>query len=222
MLDVRNSNRWLRRLLPISWLILAIIPGYVFFSARGGFAVFEASTARELAGVIFPLFGLYALFSVWSQLVIGSNMRYLRKIFPNIQRFHQTEGIFVFLFAWTHPLLIGVAFGMQAFFNKQAVFGLMARYIIWGQLALLLLSLSVGAALLRNAPWMKRWWRYIHYLNYAMFWAAFYHSYKIGSDVRALRGLWLFFGLTALATELLRAGRAYRSYSIRRLAAKNA
>src|SRR5487761_1852945 len=102
-----------------TWLGLLLIPGYIFFTNRGGVAAVLQTDPLTLSKLIFPLFGLYAFFFVWTQIMIGSNRRWLRQLYPYslLLTFHIFEGVAALIFALTHPLLILIGYGAAKFFS---------------------------------------------------------------------------------------------------------
>jgi len=190
------------------YLAVAVIPGYVFFSTRAGTSDFP----------IFPLFGLYAFFLVWAQIMIGTNMGVLRRTLglPWMLTFHMWEGGIAFLFALLHPLFAYLALGGPlGVFKAYQGNGL---YILLGYLAITLMTVTVLTALLRKVAWLRDRWHTIHYANYVIFLLAWIHSFNIGSDVQStgLRYLWMFYGVTTFASF---AARMWRKKIKPRLAA---
>lgn len=198
--------KFLRWLLPIIYLILFIVPGYIFFSDRGGLSFLAGDNFQTANYAIFPLFGLYAFFLVWAQLMIGSSMSLFRRVYPNIFKFHRAEGLFAILLAATHPSLLVIGVGIQVYLAKSFIPPSLHIYVLLGQIQLFLMMLTVGTALLMRHPWLRTRWHYIHLLNYLVFISAWVHSWFLGTDVQStpLRYLWLFFGLTALISSLRR------------------
>jgi DMSO/TMAO reductase YedYZ heme-binding membrane subunit len=186
------NTRPLRYLGYVIYLKLLILPGWIFFANRGGF-----STKLLGPDILFPLFGLYAFTFVAMQMIIGSNMRRLRPIFPKLLQFHRWQGLFAFTFACLHPLLITLAFGLYDTYVTHNITAPALRGYVWyGIIALSLMFVTVATAV---AAWkfqkFAKTWRTIHLLNYVVFVSAWIHSWFIGSDVQttALKYVWLFY-----------------------------
>lgn len=190
----------LRVLIPLIYLLALILPGYYFFQARGSLAFIQAPDASTISLLIFPLFGLYAFTFVWVQLMIGTNLPYLRGIFRWSETYHRTQGLFTLLFALTHPLLLLFGVGFEAYRQFQFVNPQLLPWAILGQVQLFLLLLTVATALLRKRPWLQQRWKYIHYLNYLIFGLVWVHGWFIGSDTQLppFRYVWIAFGIIGL------------------------
>lgn len=196
-------------------LISAVV--YAFFSSRGGLSFFSGIDINTFSLRLAPLFGLLAFLLVWTQIIIGPHIRIWLKVFPRILRYHRFEGIFAFIFACLHPLLMLVAVGISNYLSFSFVSKDLVIYAILGEVQFVLLIVTVLTALLRNRPWLIRRWRIIHYLNYVIFVSAFIHSIHLGSDLQGgfLRTLWIFFGITGICSIGLRIWRAIRQHRIK-------
>ncbi len=194
--------RWL---VPIIGVTVLLVPGAIFFGQRG--ADFLAGRDLHSATLaIFPLVGLYAFTLLWIQLMLGSLMPWWRRMYPGIERWHRTQGVFVFLLALLHPSLLLIGIGLAPFATFRFVDQRMIPFVLLGETALLLMTVTVLTALLRKTARVKRWWRQIHLLNYLIFILVWFHSWNLGSDVQSsnLRWLWLGFGISAVGAILLR------------------
>ncbi len=204
-------QRGLRWLLPLIFLALLPLPAYVFFTARNGLAFLQGVDFKTANLLLFPLLGLYAFFFVWAQIIIGSSLNPLRRVFPGIEKFHRIEGVVAFLFAVTHPTLLFLGVGLAAYLAYEFVAPEQKLFVLMAQAGLFLMFLTVGTALLRKTRMFQKIWRKIHFANYAVFALVWVHSWNIGSDVQPtnLRYLWYFFGITAVAATTWRIWRAY-------------
>jgi hypothetical protein len=192
---------------------LAIIPGGVFFSLRGGVSLFLGSLngqdLKVTSAAIFPLVGLYAFFFIWAQLMIGGLMPWLRRVYPyrRLLLFHQTEGLFAFLLALTHPILLAIGYGLNnVLFERTFVAPQLAFWVFVGYFNFLLIILTGSAAVLRKTSWLRYWWRYIHWGNYVLFWTVWLHAWFLGSDVHSssLRYIWIGAAITAIIATSVR------------------
>ena len=125
------------------------------------------------------LAGLLGFTLIFLQLAIGALMTKLRPVFGNklILRWHIVQGIIGFILANVHPLAIASLYG----FSRVVKMG---GYAMWGKTALILLWVSVAAGLLRASPWLQKYWRWIHRLNYGIFGLVYWHSWNMGHDTR--------------------------------------
>ncbi len=186
------------KLLFAAWLIVIVTPPLVFLNHQSTAALTQPATA-------FPFFGLIAFTLVWSQIMLGSFMRPLSHLYPNIFPFHVGQGLLALGFAITHPSLLLFSFlpdRISSYLSYQFVSPSTVRFVYLGQASLLLLILGVGAGLLRNWPPLKLIWHWFHLVHYLVFFFILIHSWNLGSDVQTspiLRSLWLFFLLTVIA-----------------------
>lgn len=212
------AQRALRWILPIVFLALLPLPAYVFFTARNGLAFLQGTDFQTANLLLFPLLGLYAFFFVWAQIIIGSSINPLRRVFPGIEKFHRIEGVVAFLFAVTHPSMLFLGVGPAAYLAYEFVDPAKKFFVFLAQFALLLMFCTVGTALLRKTRMFQKIWRKIHYANYAVFVLVWTHSWNIGSDVQStnLRYLWYFFGITAVLSTAWRIWRAYHPAQLAR------
>jgi predicted ferric reductase len=203
----------LKFLIPTVFLIIFLIPGFVFFRANPDF--FSMLTATPLNDpaiylTAFKLFGLYAFVFLWAQIIVGPFTKPLSRLYgpAKVLRWHRSQGIFTFLLATLHPILFhfgmflvtGNAFGffsdLETYFNSPT-FLWVAHF---GPFAWMLMILTIATAILRDHPLIWKHWHKIHMLNYIVFILAFLHSFNFGSDTQLepLKSLYYFFGATFL------------------------
>jgi 3-phenylpropionate/trans-cinnamate dioxygenase ferredoxin subunit len=193
------------------YLLLGFVPGFIFFVDKGGFAILKGLDFQATASVIFPLFGLYAFFLIWGQIIIGSSMPVLRRHAAWIGTFHRAQGTFALLLGITHPLLLGASVGSKDFFSLAFVSPEQRIFALLGVVQLLVLILTATTALLMKLPFLVNRWHYIHYLNYVLFVFIFVHSWNLGSDLssnQTLRVLWCVLAISAAASTLARLTRS--------------
>jgi len=192
------------------YILLGILPGYVFLSDKGGTSLFNGLDLPGVCGAVFPLVGLYAFFLIWAQIVIGSSMPILWRYIPWIETFHRAQGTFALLLGISHPLLLEISLGPKDFLGFSFVSPEQRVFAFLGFFQLFLLMLTALTAILMKLPFLVNRWHYIHYLNYVLFVSVFVHSWNLGSDLSAsqsLRALWGFFlasGMICLAARLAR------------------
>ena len=189
--------QWLLPLVPLGAISYAV---YTFFSPRG-LDLVDGLDFRTSTLILFPLFGLLAFTFLWIQLMIGSLMPLLRKVYRRIERFHRIEGVFVLLFATLHPLWLTIGYGLETVIKRDYVSPEKKIYIYFAYTALSLMYLTVTTALLSRWQKLQSWWRKIHLLNYVVFYVALIHSWNLGSDVQTtgLRILWWGYGIAVTA-----------------------
>jgi nitrite reductase/ring-hydroxylating ferredoxin subunit len=189
------------------YLLLAIVPGCIFFSDKGGLTLLKGLDFPGACGALVPLFGLYAFFVVWGQILIGSSMSVLRRQIAWIETYHRAQGVFVLLLALTHPLLLWISLGNKDFFAFSFVPPEQRIFVMLGVFQLSLVVLTVCTALLMKLPILINRWLYIHYLNYVVFACVIVHSWNLGSDLmqsQPLRCMWVFMGVTGVASLIAR------------------
>jgi len=196
----------LRYILSLGFLLILILPGYVFFQNRGGFEFLAGADFKTAARLVFPIFGLYAFTLLWTQLLIGPNAILFRKVQPKITIFHHRQGIFIFLLVLTHPTLILIAFGLYQYLGYKFLPKPLVLYAFLGTVALGFLTVTAVTAILSRLSFLKYKWRMFHFLNYVVFTLAWIHSWNLGSDIKSsnLKYLWIFFAVTALISAFLR------------------
>ncbi len=188
------------------YLIAVVLPGWIFFQAHGGIGFLEGLDSQTLSSLLFPLVGLYAFTLVWVQFMLGSAMWLWRKVFPKIELFHRTQGIFTLLFALIHPTMIAYGYGLELYFSRNYVAPDLTVYLYFGYFQLIVMCCTVTAALLRRRNFMKKIWRYVHFGNYAVFVSVWIHGWFLGSDVQysALKYVWIVYAVTAGVAVLLK------------------
>lgn len=212
---LQNNRFWLRIVFVIAYMAILFLPGYIFFSQRGGWESFQTDSFKTFAALTFPLFGLYAFTLVWMQTLIGMNMFAFSRLFGNAVAFHRTQGLFALLLATTHVFAVQYIFGLQQYIGFKFLAEDSRIFAFFGATAFYLLILTVVVALLRRARPLRKIWRYIHWANYLIFVLVFVHSRNLGSDIEGtlLNYLWYFFAVTFLFSLL---GRIVRGVSSRR------
>lgn len=212
-----NMKRVLQLPVILVYTVALLIPGYTFFIATpGNLQALFSQSSTNVFFTLFRLFGLYAFVFVWVQVMLGSFMPLFIGIFGSkALKFHISQGIFVLLFAFLHPIIFYLASFLATpeipFWDALAhYFGVtgLPLYPYLGPVALTLMVITVITAKLRARPLLRKHWRIIHFLNYLVFLFSFLHSYNVGSDVHTqpLQGLYIFFGVTFLLGFFYRFG----------------
>jgi hypothetical protein len=187
------------------YLSAFIIPGYMYFIVNH--AGNQLVSSRTIAGgmlILFRLFGLYAFVLVWSQLMLGALKIPLQRLFGSrILKLHLFLGPFTLLFAFTHYMLFTIGNLLTGLGPFEAISSYLGPSVLYGYLGLTafyLMVLTVISAMLRSRPFVKIYWRKIHYTNYVIFLFAFVHSFFIGTEVQSqpLHSLYYFFAISYL------------------------
>lgn len=202
----------LKSVLVAGYIILLILPVWVFFSNRGGLAAFSGLDFKNTLSVLFPLVGLLAFSFLSIQFLIGSNRRLLQKIFPGIVKFHRYHGLMVFVLATLHPLMLLSGLGIATYIDTYLKTSRLP-FALLGVSAWTLLCVTVITAL--GAWKLQKFqgvWRKIHILNYLVFILVWFHSWFLGSDVQTsmLKYVWLLYGALAVISILARLKLSYK------------
>lgn len=194
--------------LVLLYVLALILPWYVFFHDRGGLAWLHGLTLKADFQLLFPLVGLYAFTFVTWQVMVATNLRWLRRLWPRIIQFHRFQGSFALLFATLHPLFILFGYGLSNDLHLRFVANPQKWWLLPAYTALTIMWLTVVTATLawygRNIPW----WRKLHRLNYLVFALVWLHSWFIADDTRTtlLRVIWLVYLVAVIISTL---GRYY-------------
>lgn len=163
-----------------------VIPPVVV--ATSGTATYSA------AWTALRILALYALTVVFLNIMTGSFRPLLVKVFKPkfLFRLHNTTGLVGFSMAVAHMVLV-ITEGLWPGFQKL------------GPVTLYILTVTTTVVLLRKH--LKRSWRMVHRLNYAVFVVGLVHAFQVGIDLRDggfLKGALYFY------TVLVTAGFVYR------------
>lgn len=204
----------MRILLILLYMFVLLVPAVVFFSARGGIQFLDGVDFQTATLLLFPLLGLYAFTFTWLQIIVGSSSAVYKKLWPNYFTFHRGQGLVALLFALLHPLFLILGYGFSAYRSYAFVDPSLKVFAFFGQMQVLILLLTIAAALLMKQPWMRPLWKKIHYANYAVFTLAWFHGWFLGSDVQSyLSWFWYFTALTAITSVVFRIARTRKPAS---------
>jgi DMSO/TMAO reductase YedYZ heme-binding membrane subunit len=184
------------------YVISLVIPFWVFIGNRGGIDFLSGFDPRSLLKVLFPLLGLYTFTFITFQVLIATNLWWLKSLWPSIIKFHRFQGTFALLFALLHPFFILLSYGMANYFQYRFVSDNQRLYLLPAYVALTIMIMTVITATIAWKGRRVRYWRQLHKLNYAVFPLAWTHSWFIGSDTStpSLRTLWvLYVGLVVIS-----------------------
>lgn len=146
---------------------------------------YDLSNNADILYLIHRILGLYAFSLIFLQIILGSAMRRLNKLFPGrMFRIHKRVGYTAFTMATLHPILLyatAIPLGNFSYFESYPQ-GESALYYWIGIINISLLWISVLSAIFRVKIGPK--WIYIHRINYLIFFLIFIHSLKLGVDTQ--------------------------------------
>ncbi|MCI0683007.1 MAG: ferric reductase-like transmembrane domain-containing protein [Gemmataceae bacterium] len=186
-----------RRIVAVAGLaVLLVIPLAAFLFNVIGAARYltPQSPPGQAAYIMMRPAGHVAFVLMFVQVVVGSNAGAVANwlAWPGLVRFHRALGVFTLGAMLAHPLLFGWGRTLRAGYEQVLVTFLphlnenyWETSLAFGVFALYGVLLAIAAAV--GAPRLgERAWRIVHALNYAAFFAAFYHCISIGSETRML------------------------------------
>jgi predicted ferric reductase len=178
------------------------LPLYIFFHDRGGVAWLHAVTPQSALILLFPLLGLYAFTFVTWQILISTNLRWLRQVWPRVISLHRFQGGFALLFALLHPGFILVGFGLSNYLHFRYIAPSLVWWLLPAYSALTIMLLTVSTAFLAWRGRNIRFWRKLHKLNYLVFALVWLHSWFVGTDTHIgyVRLIWLLYLVLIIAS----------------------
>jgi len=202
------TKRSAKLLILVLYIAALIFPSYIFFHDRGGSAWLHGLTLKADFQLLFPLLGLYAFTFVALQILITTNLRWLRQLWPGVLNYHRFQGGFALLFATLHPFFILLGFGLDAELHLTYVANPQKWWLLPAVTALTILWFTVATAFLAWQGMRIPWWRKLHRLNYLVFALVWLHSWFIGTDLHTtlLRTVWLAYLAAVIASTI---GRYY-------------
>lgn len=134
------------------------------------------------------LFGLLAFTLLFIQIVLGSRLgRWINILGARAYKYHITHGLIAYFFVVIHPLMqIALDIKMQGLMGAFVSFlpGIDVFFDL-GKLSFLLITLGLTAGYFRTKPYLRRFWRRYHILNYAAFVFVSVHSWNLGTDIKS-------------------------------------
>lgn len=162
------------------WSSLFLITGWIVLGFNSGWESLQSSDVSERSLVLGRLFGMYAFFFINFQIFAGAWMLPLMRVWRGFFRVHIWTGVATYLLAFAHPGFIYLTVSLQSgFFNPLGVYAF-GNGVVFGQIALFVLTVTVLAGLLRKK--IGRHWRKIHWANYLIWFIIFFHSRAVGTD----------------------------------------
>jgi predicted ferric reductase len=171
-----------------------LLPGLVFLSNTGDIAYYfrRPAPAGQLAYVVSRLCALYALSLIWLQILLGALRPELERTLGvrRIVRLHTRLGVVTLALVAAHVALFQAGVTVRAGHFPTPNLGLnyfmpfYPSHIAIGATALYLALLGALAAAFRTRPWLRKHWRKIHAVNYAVFGLGAWHGLAIGSETR--------------------------------------
>lgn len=173
---------------------LLFIPFASMTSQTGAMSYYmgEDYPPGQSAYIMMRIAGHLAYTLIFIQIVIGLLHGRIQKWLDigNMVPVHRSLGLTAFLFALSHPVFFEWARQLRTgqstvfltfwpptntgFYELHQFFGAMGLYI-------LVVGVLAGVVGPRLAP---KAWRTVHYINYAVFFLVWYHSFRIGTSTR--------------------------------------
>lgn len=193
----------------ILYFILLLIPFYTLIIVNKA----NTNITDQASAYYFlqRLFGLYAITLMFTQVMLGSFMIPLKRLFGGkLLQVHIIQGLLTYGIILLHPLfnvfilskeldLISAFLEIRPKFTTQYEI-----YRSFGNIGLYLVTISVFAGLLRKNKFLTHHWRKFHFLNYAAFAFVLFHSWNIGSDTHTAPFVFLYpVFITGLTISLL-------------------
>lgn len=157
----------------------------------------NVSWANSSLASHFPLFGLIAFTLLWLHAISGVFEEWLRAQFDFDSFVHWTSWV-IFISIILHPLLLLILVGFDI---KAILVATSNPWILAGISGLLLLlTYDIGRALMKYNFFEKHWNKILIISNIGFIFI-FFHSLNIGQTLQGgfMRGLWIFYGVTAIA-----------------------
>ena len=179
------DNRSIKPLVVLFALVAVLLPQWIHIR--------NVSWDAALLPNIFPIFGLLAATLLWLHAISGAFEEWLRERF-DFDAFVHWTALAILVSIILHPLLFLILID----FNLGVIFSSIP--LILGMIAfLLLITYDIGKALKRHSFFVRHW-RKILIISNIGFLLTFIHALEVGSDLQEgfMRGLWIFYGITAL------------------------
>ena len=151
------------------------------------FIIYILDTRANVLEEFISFFALFGLLSLFISSIMAAFTREIYKIFGKpFKKVHHYIALSALILITTHPILVAI-------YNTDAsvfVPDFSSNYAFWslaGRPALYLIFIAVIAGFLQ--PKIKRYWRYIHGLNYVALVFGVVHGMLIGSNLSRLVAL---------------------------------
>jgi predicted ferric reductase len=202
-----------KKLLVLTWLCI-LLSGPIIILTKTALLV-ATKDVIQLINLLQRITALIAFSAIFTQIIIGSYISKLSKIFGSwIHKFHIFQGIVAYAFVLAHPLLFVIFnFKTRGTIDPFYVFTdfclLCPRpfelYYTFGRIAFWLISLAILAAILRSEVWWRKNWRKFHMLNYFVFFLIAIHAWFSGTDIINTSFVYIYwFGITTVIYTIFR------------------
>jgi hypothetical protein len=149
--------------------------------------------------ILFPLFGLIAFSTMWSQYVVSA-LQQVTKTPAKLANFYQTTGFIVLVAIVFHPSILIIQLWRDGFglppesYLQHYVAPSLRGVALVGTVSLLVFL----AYELRRKFGGKKWWHYMDYAVDAAIIAVYYHALRLGVQVEFgwFQKIWYFYGAT--------------------------
>lgn len=177
-----------------AWILTAtvILLAAVAWGQFNHWHIFPISTLN-----LFPLFGLVAFSTMWSQYMVSAGRQLLKVDSSAVKTYYSATGYVVLSAILLHPGLLT----WQLWRNGDGFPpGSELSYVLPGLKAFVILGIINLTILLlfelRRFFADRSWWRYMTYLVDVVMLSIFVHALRLGDQVQHgwFRGVWLFYG----------------------------
>ena len=153
----------------------------------------------------FPVLGLLAFSTMWSQYVMGTLKKLSALPAPRLDPYFNYSGLTVTTLIILHPSLLlwqlwrdGLGLPPTSYYNY------VAPTLKWALLLGVVSFFIFMSFELRHRYRQRRWWKYIDHAQDVAIVAIYFHAFKLGSHVQIawFYPLWLFYGVTLAAVLL--------------------
>lgn len=185
--------------LVIFFFAISIYKNVFSFYKGGQFPLIVFNFLQRLSGAL-------ALFLLFVQIIFGAYRPRLSSIFGNwVLNFHIWQGRLAYFLVLLHTfsfvflnLIARKTFNLFYVFVDFCVLCPTKKELFYsfGRFSFYILTITILAAVLRSKSWWRKNWRYVHSLNYVLFFLIAPHTFFIGSDFSYKSGYLFYFLLT--------------------------
>lgn len=187
-----------RHLSTIGWLLTTLVLGLAIIAWGQSFDWNFQSLSIYM---IFPVFGLIAFSTMWSQYVVAALQRPLGASGASLRTYFGATGFIVLAAILIHPGLLSWqlwrdGLGVPPSSELHYVMPSLRVAVVIGMTALLIFLAYEFRRVFAKRPW----WRFMNYIVDAAMLGIFYHSLKLGTQTHQgwFRAVWWFYGLSLI------------------------
>jgi len=154
---------------------------------------------------VFPIFGLVAFSTMWSQYMVATAIQYLGISSKALHNYFRITGFIVLAAIMLHPgMLVWQLWRDGLGLPPHSYLHYVAPSLRWVALLGTVSFLIFIAYELRYKYGNRSWWRFMEYLVDLAILAIFYHALRLGTQTKInwIRTVWYFYGTTLIAALL--------------------